>query len=135
MERIAEKIGNVIDKTEAAISQKIGSKHEVLTVVKEAQDRLLEIKQSIILAEANGTRMQRNWRPALMFLFGGIIGYSTVVAPILFHFYGIPKPELTPEFWDVLQLAIGGYVIGRSAEKALPPITQAARGLLRRKKL
>ncbi len=134
MSKIIDSIGAVIEKTGEAFDKNFTSKEEVLKTVKEAQDKLLEIKQSIILAEANGTKMQRNWRPTLMYAFGFIICYDSVISPILFHLWSIPRPELTPEFWNVLQLAIGGYVIGRSTEKVLPGVSSVAKDIISKRK-
>ncbi len=65
-----------------------------------------------------------------MLLFGFIIAYNVMIAPILFQLWDIPKPELTPDFWDVLHLSIGGYVIGRSGEKILPGVTDSVKKMV-----
>ena len=49
----------------------------------------------------------------LMLAFGFIVIYVKFVAPL----FGLPIPPLENEFWNLLQLGIGGYVVGRSAEK------------------
>lgn len=134
MKKIIESIGAVIDKTGEAFDKNFTSKEEVLNTLKEVQTKILEIKQSILLAEMNGTKLQRNWRPTLMYAFGFIICYSSVISPILFHFWQIPRPELTTEFWDVLELSIGGYVIGRSTEKVLPGVSKVAKDMLSKRK-
>jgi hypothetical protein len=41
------------------------------------------------------------------------------IAPL----FDLRIPELENEFWNLLQLGIGGYVIGRSAEKISEKIT------------
>ncbi len=134
MKKIIDGLSNVIEKTGEAFDRNFTSKEEVLQIAKETQGKLLEIKQSIILAEATGTKMQRNWRPTLMYVFGFIIAYDSVIAPILNNLWQIPRPELTNEFWDVLQLSIGGYVIGRSSEKVLPGMANAAKNLVSNRK-
>ena len=45
--------------------------------------------------------------------FGFIVIYVKFLAPLL----GLTIPELEIEFWELLKIGIGGYVVGRSAEK------------------
>ena len=130
MSNLVESIGKAVEKLGNAFDNNFTSKEEVLEQVTKAQAHLIEVKQSIILAEANGSKLQRNWRPILMLVFGFVIVYNVMVAPILFNLWGVPKPELTSDFWDVLKLSIGGYVIGRSTEKVLPGVTDTAKKIL-----
>lgn len=75
----------------------------------------------IVLAEAKSEHfLAASWRPILMLTFGALIvarwlGYS---AP------GISEAEVL-KLWDIVQLGLGGYVIGRSAEKIAPQIADA----------
>ena len=76
----------------------------------------LESAASIIVAEAQGESwLQRNWRPLLMVLFGAIIANNYMLVPI----FGTPAAEIPPDMWDLLKLGVGGYVVGRTAEKSL----------------
>ncbi len=134
MSNIVDSIGTTVEKLGNAFDKNFTSKEEVLEQVGKAQAHLLEVKQAIILAEMQGSKMQRNWRPFLMYLFGIIIAYSSMLAPILYTVWGVPKPEMTSEFWDVIQLSIGGYVIGRSTEKIMPGVTEATRKVMSSRK-
>lgn len=118
--KLFDSIGNIAEKIGTAIDKNITSKEELLTLAKEIQGELLNIRKDILLTEMQGSKLQRNWRPILMLLFGGIIAYGIVLAPIFNHFLQIPEPELSHEMWSVLELSIGGYVVGRSAEKIVP---------------
>lgn len=75
----------------------------------------------IILAEAQGESwLQRNWRPLMMVWFGVLLGM---------YWFGVAPPNLTQatidQLFNLLQLGIGGYVVGRSAEKIVPQIVDA----------
>jgi hypothetical protein len=78
---------------------------------------------TIIKAEAQSEHwLAACWRPILMLTFGGLIvarwlGWS---AP------GISEAEVL-KLWDIVQLGLGGYVIGRSAEKIVPRLAEALR--------
>lgn len=50
-----------------------------------------------------------------MCLFGVIVANNYVVAPI----FGTTQAEIPPDMWDLLKLGVGGYVVGRSTEKAV----------------
>lgn len=75
----------------------------------------------IIKAEAASEHwLAANWRPLLMLTFGGLIvarwfGWSTP---------GLSEAEYL-KLWDIVQLGIGGYTIGRSVEKITPSIADA----------
>ena len=72
---------------------------------------LLESKAAIVTAEANGQSwMQRSWRPITMLTF--------LVLVVCDSFGWLANP-LAPEAWTLLQIGLGGYVAGRSAEKMI----------------
>lgn len=81
----------------------------------------LEARAKIVEAEAKSDNwLTASWRPILMLTFGAL-----VVA----RWFGLSAPGITPEIevhlWDIIELGIGGYVIGRSAEKVVPAIATA----------
>jgi len=76
----------------------------------------LESAAKIIVAEAQGDSwLQRNWRPLLMVTFGVIIANNYLIVPI----FNTPPADIPPDMWDLLKLGVGGYVVGRSAEKSV----------------
>ena len=87
----------------------------------QSQNGLAELQAatSFILAEANGSWLQRNWRPVMMVTF---------TALIVARWFGFSAPNLTPEeyikLWDIVQLGIGGYVLGRTGEKIAETISK-----------
>jgi hypothetical protein len=74
----------------------------------------------VILAEATGNTLQRSWRPLLMLFFAGLVGA---------RWFGYSAPNMSEaevmKLWDIVQLGIGGYTIGRSVEKVAPSIANA----------
>lgn len=93
---------------------------QVMTLAQNGQLADLQAQVSIILAESNGNWLQRSWRPAMMVFFCGLIGA---------RWFGYSAPGITPEemlkLWDIVQLGIGGYTIGRTGEKVIPQIIEA----------
>jgi len=110
---ITSLIGTAIDK---AIPDKDKAEELKMQVTLEAMrsdNAELEAATKVILAEATGESwLQRNWRPILMLWFAGLVGA---------HWLGFTPPNL-PEsvvngLLDIVQVGIGGYVLGRSGEK------------------
>ena len=81
--------------------------------------RLVEAKTQIITAETQGASwMQRNWRPITMLTFLALVVADT---------FGLTQFRLAEEAWTLLQIGLGGYVVGRSAEKVVPKVTEVIR--------
>jgi len=79
--------------------------------VLEYETKLMDAQSSIIKAEAMGSSfLQRNWRPITMITF--------LILVVLDSFGWLPNP-LAKEAWTLLQIGLGGYVIGRSGEKVV----------------
>lgn len=80
-------------------------------------------QSDIVKTEAASTHwLAANWRPLTMLIFT-----SLIVA----RWFGWAAPNLAAEeylkLWDIVQLGLGGYVIGRSMEKVAPSIADAFR--------
>ena len=116
---VVKEVGNVIDKLFTSEEERIKAKNEVFKVLQEQQLELQKLQTEVILAEANGNWLQRSWRPILMLAFGFIVIYVKFIAPL----FNLTTPELEIEFWELLKIGIGGYVVGRSAEKISKNVT------------
>ena len=116
---VVKEVGKVIDGLFTSDEERLKAKNEVFKVLQEQQLELQKLQTEIVLAEANGNWLQRSWRPVLMLAFGFIVIYVKFIAPL----FSLPIPPLENEFWNLLQLGIGGYVVGRSVEKVAKNIT------------
>lgn len=116
----ADLIDNVHTSTEEKLSmqnalEKI--RNEMTSKVLDLDAQLLASKTAIITAEANGQGiLQRNWRPVTMLTF---------LVLVVCDSFGLLAFRLADEAWTLLQLGLGGYVVGRSAEKITKPIIDA----------
>ena len=95
--------------------EKIKAQNVVKQILIEKQLELQKMQTEVIVTEAKGNWLQRSWRQILMLAFGFIVIYVKFIGPL----FGLRIPELENEFWNLLQLGIGGYVIGRSGEKMM----------------
>lgn len=82
---------------------------------------ILEQQASIVRAEAQGeSYLQKNWRPITMMTFVVIIANNYILFPYLQLFFDTGTMlEIPADMWDLLKLGLGGYVVGRSVEKAV----------------
>lgn len=89
----------------------------------DAEARLAEAQASIVVAEAQGSPLQRNWRPAFMIVCMGLLVWHAVAVPILAAALAVPLDEVVglravPDgLWTLLVVGMGGYIGGRSVEK------------------
>lgn len=82
--------------------------------------KLMEARADIIKVEAQGSSwIQRNWRPITMLTF---------LVLVVCDSFGWLYSPLAPQAWTLLQIGLGGYVVGRSVEKAAPHIGKANKG-------
>jgi hypothetical protein len=77
----------------------------------------LKARASIVEAEAKSEHwLTATWRPITMLTF---------VLLVVADQTGLLAFRLAEEAWTLLQLGLGGYVVGRSAEKVAPGIVSA----------
>lgn len=81
----------------------------------QAYIQVMQARLSVIQAEATSEHfLTANWRPIVMLVFTGLI----VARWFGLSAEGISEREYI-EIWEILKLGIGGYVVGRSAEKVM----------------
>ena len=118
---IAGLVGKVIDKAVPDQAEAARLRGEMLTMLHTEGMAELEAQSKIILAEAQGASwLQRNWRPVLMLTVVAIIANNYLLAPYVNALFGpnsVPVLDLPERLWDLMTLGVGGYVVGRSAEK------------------
>ena len=119
---VLNKISDIIDQTieDKDLANKIKSQIQLTILSKEyaSIQKELEAKKDIIVSETKSESwITRNWRPITMLTF---------VALITADWLGFTAPNLTPELkmklFDIIQIGLGGYVVGRTVEKVAPSI-------------
>ncbi len=74
----------------------------------------------IILAEATGGWLQRNWRPILMLVVIAIVANNYLLFPYLSMFTDkVVVLDLPDKLWTLMTVGVGGYVGGRTIEKSI----------------
>ena len=78
---------------------------------------LMKAKADVIKSEAQGSSwIQRSWRPITMLTF---------LALVVLDAFNLLAFRLAEQAWDLLQIGLGGYVVGRSAEKIVPKVAES----------
>lgn len=114
---LSQIVGNLFpDPTEKAKAEA-----EVMRQLLASQAEIDKATSEIIKTEAASSHwLAANWRPLTMLTF---------VALIVARWFGWAAPNLTePEYlklWSIVEIGIGGYVIGRSFEKVVPTVASA----------
>lgn len=82
---------------------------------------ILEQQASIVKAEAQSESwLTRNWRPITMLTFVIIIANNYILYPYLSLFWDkAPALPIPQDMWSLLKIGLGGYIVGRSVEKAV----------------
>lgn len=97
-------------------AEKAKAEAEVLKQLLSAETQIQNATADIIKTEAASTHwLAANWRPLTMLTFTGLI---------VARWFGWSAPNLSEaeylKLWDIVQLGLGGYVLGRSVEKIAP---------------
>jgi len=94
---------------------------EFQSMIVDGSFKEFEKQADIIIAEAQSKSwLTSNWRPITMLVFTGIVFNNYILFPYLSLFMeNAPMLEIPPDMWDLLKIGLGGYVVGRSAEKAV----------------
>ena len=99
------------DKMSDLEKAEIMAKMEV--AAQQADWSIIQRQADVIMSEATGESfLQRNWRPIVMLWFAGLVGA---------HWLGFTPENLSEDqvgnLMEIVKIGIGGYVVGRSAEK------------------
>lgn len=109
MTNMVSEIGGIIDKLSLSASEKKQIRSTIVDTLYHYASELEKEQASLIRTEAQGNWLQKSWRPIVMLVFTFIV--------LLGAFIPLPLLENTSEFWNLLEIGLGGYVIGRSIEK------------------
>jgi len=115
---VFEPAAKLIDEIHTSDEERIDAKTRMLqsqtTLTMKVLDyeaQLMQMKSSIVLAEAQGQSwLQRNWRPITMMSF---------LILVMLDSFGVLPFRLAEQAWTLLQIGLGGYVVGRSGEKVM----------------
>ena len=109
LSNLVSEIGGIIDSLTLSSKEKMQLRASLTEALSRFEADLQKEQSSVIRSESEGNWLQRSWRPLVMLTFSAVV--------LLGIFTPLPLPDDGSRFWDLLEIGIGGYVIGRSAEK------------------
>ena len=102
-------VGEIVDRLTLPGREKKQLETDILRLLIAVEEKTISEQAASIREEARGNWLQRSWRPIVMLVFTLIILAGT--------FLNLPILADTSRFWDLLEIGLGGYVVGRSGEK------------------
>ena len=117
----------VIERVFPDPAQRDKARLEMLVLQQQGATKELEERVKVIVAEAqSGSWLANSWRPITMLAFVAVIVNNYLLFPYLTMF-GLPAAtlEMPVHVWDVIELGLGGYVVGRSVEKTAATVAEA----------
>lgn len=103
-------IGGIINSLSISSTEKKELESKMTQVVYSYAGELTQQQAGIVMKETQGNWLQRSWRPLVMLAFAGVVLLGTVV--------DIPYLENDSKFWNLIEIGLGGFVVGRSIEGA-----------------
>ena len=114
----------LIDRFFPDPTQKAQAQLALLEMAQKGELAEFGARADIVKTEAGSENwLASSWRPLLMLTFGALI---------VARWFGWAAPNLSEaeylKLWSIVELGLGGYVIGRSVEKTMPAVAAALKG-------
>jgi len=114
---LAKILFNTIDKAVADKDLAAKLKNDLQTQLLQSHTQELTAAARVIEAEAKAGWFAASWRPLLMYVLIFVLVFNYIFAPVIKMISGhIVGFELPGDVWTLLQIGLGGYVVGRSSE-------------------
>jgi len=114
---LAKMLFSTVDKAipDKDLAEKL--KAQLNTELLKSSTEQLKAAASIVEAEAKSGWFSASWRPLLMYVLIFILVWNYILGPVIKLMIGtVITFELPGDVWTLLQIGLGGYVVGRSGE-------------------
>ena len=112
-------VGEIVDRLTLPGREKKQLETDILQLLIAVEEKTITEQAAAIREEARGNWLQRSWRPIVMLVFTLIILAGT--------FLNLPILADTSRFWDLLEIGLGGYIIGRGSEQLVSSLLKRPR--------
>ena len=112
-------VGEIVDRLTLPGREKKQLETDILQLLIAVEEKTITEQAAAIREEARGNWLQRSWRPIVMLVFTLIILAGT--------FLNLPILADTSRFWDLLEIGLGGYIIGRGSEQLVSTLLKRTR--------
>lgn len=120
-EGIANGIDKVVENFTGDEAEREKLRSELKQLVVKNKHETEQAAAKVVQAEAKSDHwLTASWRPITMLTFVVIIANNYIVAPYMDAMFGMGiRLDIPPDMWELLKIGLGGYVLGRSAEKGI----------------
>ena len=108
LQNVIREIGDIVNGLSVSSKEKQKIQEEIQSLVYRYKSELVREQSAAVGDEMRGNWLQRSWRPMVMLVLTLLV--------VLGVFTESSMLSDTSRFWDLLEIGIGGYVIGRSGE-------------------
>ena len=112
-------VGEIVERLTLPGREKKQLETDILQPLIAVEEKTITEQAAAIREEAQGNWLQRSWRPIVMLVFTLIILAGT--------FLNLPILADTSRFWDLLEIGLGGYIIGRGSEQLVSSLLKRPR--------
>lgn len=116
---LTDEIGNLVGKLTLSSQEKKELEARMTQIVYRYASELTQQQGMIVRQETGGNWLQRSWRPLIMLALAAVVLAGT--------FIDVPYLGNDSRFWDLLEIGLGGYVVGRSLESMQGLFTKSKR--------
>ena len=109
LQNVIREIGDIVNRLSVSSKEKQKIQEEIQSLVYRYKSELVREQSEVVGDEIRGNWLQRSWRPIVMLVLTLLV--------VLGVFTGSPLLSDSSRFWDLLEIGVGGYVIGRSGEQ------------------
>ena len=109
LQNVIREIGDIVNRLSVSSKEKQKIQEEIQSLVYRYKSELVREQSGAVGEEARGNWLQRSWRPIVMLAFALVILSGMFMESTLL--------SDSSRLWDLLEIGLGGYVIGRSGEK------------------
>ncbi len=110
---VMKEVGGVIETLSLSAREKQQLQCRITEVLLRWETESQGRQERVLSAEAGGNWLQRSWRPLVMLVFAAVV--------LVGSFVPLPMLDDGSRFWDLLEIGLGGYILGRGVE-AIPAI-------------
>lgn len=124
LSNLVSEIGGIIDSLTLSSKEKMQLRASLTEALSRFEADLQKEQSSVVRSESQGNWLQRSWRPLVMLTFSAVV--------LLGIFTPLPLPDDGSRFWDLLEIGLGGYVVGRSFETVSLGLGKRIKNLLKK---
>ncbi len=109
LQNVVREIGGIVGRLSVSSKEKQKIQEEIQALVYRYKSELVREQSAAVGEEARGNWLQRSWRPVVMLAFVVVILSGMFTESALL--------SDGSRLWDMLEIGLGGYVIGRGGEQ------------------